>query len=206
MLVRKIMRLINAILIFPLVTYQLLLFYTLDSIDFEHEILINKIEIAYYLADAFWLFVILKNRDKDMIYHHIVTITIISCAVYYRTCMLESAFEYFAVEQSAFFSMLRDILKSFRQQNTKTVIIIELLYLINFMLTKITMRLVLIFYYVFKWNSSKLIRSINFLIQILYFLWGYNLVKGAYAKWTKGYFSLSNFEQCPWISRMNKDD
>lgn len=205
MLVENVMRCFNAILILPLASYQLYLFYSIGDIDFEFQILVNKIQIAYYIADAFWIFVWIKNLDMDLITHHVIAIFMVSCCVYYRSCMIESAFEYFAIEQSAALSMFKGILKSYRQDNTKIMIITEVSYFFDFFLSKIFMRLVLMYFYVFRWNSAEILIYINYFLQILYFLWGYNLISVNYSKWVKGYFTYDNLTSCPWIREIQKD-
>jgi hypothetical protein len=204
MLVRKVVRLINALLIFPLVSYQLYLFYSNQGINLERVALINLIEISFYLADGFWIFFWQKKREMDMIFHHIIGIAIISATFYLEAGLMESTFEYFAVEQSACFSMIREILKSYNQQNTKFAIIMDIIYAFSFLCTKIIMRIVLIFHYIYYWKSSKILVYINYFIQALYFYWGYNLYKIIYSKWKTGYFSFKNFQESRWINNFKK--
>ena len=206
MLVENVVRLLNAVLILPPVTYQIYIFCFVGDIDFEFQLMVQKVQLSYYIADAFWIFVWVKNLDKNFIAHHILAIFMTACSVYYKSCLVESAFEYFAIEQSAALSKLKGILKSYRQDNTKIMIITEISYFFDFFLTKIFMRLVLMYYYVFRWNSSLILVYINYFLQILYFLWGYNLISVNYSKWLKGYFTYENLTNCPWIRKLQKDN
>jgi hypothetical protein len=205
-LVISVVKLLDIFIILPLLAYELYLFFRMGEINIERLIFVNKFQIAYHIADSFWLFVWVKKLDIGVIAHHIITICMISCNIYFEVCLLESAFEYVVIELSGSLSMFRGVLKSYRQDNTKIMIITEALYTISFILTKILMRLVLIYFYIFKWNSSKILLYINYLLQILFYYWGYKLVSANYSKWVQGYFTYRNFNDCPWFQKLKKDD
>ena len=178
----------------------------MGEINLELINFVNKFQIAYHIADSFWLFIWIKKLDIGIISHHIITITMISFNVYFEACIIEAPFEYFVIELSGSLSMFKAILKSYRQDNTRIMIITEVLYTFSFILTKIFMRLVLIYFYVFKWNSSKILLYFNYLLQILFFFWAYKLATANYFKWTQGYFTYRNFADCTWFKKLKKDD
>ena len=110
------------------------------------------------------------------------------------------------VEISAIFQSSKDILRSLDRAKTKLAILLEYCFTLSLILSKIIVRIPLLYYNLFVQDVDFIFKFMALGMQIFFFYWGWKGWISYQEKVKQGYLSSEHFKNYPWISMSIKKD
>lgn len=172
----------------------------------HNEDFMRYIQITFYCFDLINLPLYVQSKNTSMYLHHIISIVLLGGLIQYNFVPFYFKYELINVEFSVIFQSSKDILRYLDRAKTKICLGLEFGFTIALILTKLIIRLPLLYYNIFVLDVHAAFKIMSFLIQILYFFWCWKGWKLFQEKRNKGYFSWKYFQNYPWISIREKEN